>query len=231
MSNVGGFVGADGESNVPNGIVDMASMGEDLTLDQELEEKLHELWKSAAQYTELEAKYKLEIMFTEDRSMHRPFGGFIFAMSNGGFAHGGGDEAIYLCTAKVDKDGQTKTCNNPLDLKWIGKDKAICPKCRNIVNPRDLCGQVYAKLPMQKWATLITRFFQVLDCNADIRIGSLSGDLRRTTAKEMEKSAHGDKINALRLGRSWSIYPLANIIKDTAAGADLYGRIRAFLNA
>ncbi len=231
MRGQAGYVDAEGNSAVPEGIVDLAALGEDLTLDAEIEEKLHNIWKEVQTNTKLKAKYKLEVAFTEDRSMHKPFSGFVVALSNGGFAHGGGDEAVYFCTAKIDRDGRSRTCNNPLDLKWVGKTAAVCPKCRNVVDPKNLCGQIYAKLPMQHWATLVTQLFKILDCNADIRIGAMRGDIRRATQQEQARERQGEHLRAVRTQREWGIYPLENIIKDTAAGADLYGRIRAFLNA
>ena len=215
-------------SAVPEGIRDLVRTGDDLSLDPETEEKLHQLWEEAANYSELKAKYKLEVVFTERRSKHAPFSGFVMAWSNGGFAHGGGDEVIYFCTSKNEKGRQ---CNNPLDLKWIGGQNAVCPKCRNVIEVEKLMGQIYAKLPHQHWATLITRVFRILDCDADIRLGVLRGDLRTASNAEQERDLQGDKLNKVRLDRRWVVYPLSNIIKDTSAGADLYGRIRAFLSA
>jgi diacylglycerol kinase len=44
---------------------------------------------------------------------------------------------------------------------------------------------------------------------------------------------HGDLLNLIRDQdrRSTSIYTLSRIVKDTGAGADLFGRITAFLKA
>jgi hypothetical protein len=227
-----GYVKADGSSAVPAGLLDMASLGQDLTLDPEVEERLHQIWKDMQAGVEMRARYKLEVAFTEKRSVHQPFGGFIVAFSNGGFAHGGGDEAVYFCSgSKEGPDGRPRACNAPLDLRWIGKTSAVCPVCRSVVKPRELTGQIYAKLSVQHWATLMTRIFKILDCNADLRIGVLRGDLRAATEKEQERERRGDDFAKIRSQRTWVVYPLTNIIKDTAAGADLYSRIRAFLSA
>jgi hypothetical protein len=225
------MVGADGRSAVPEGIVDLASLADGVEMDEAIEEKLHELWEAGANYTELKATYKLEIIFTEERSMHKPFGGFVYALSNGGFAHGGGDEAIYFCSAKVDRDGVTKTCNNPLALKWLGRDNALCPRCKQLIDPADLTGQIYAKLSVQNWTQLVLKVFNVLGCDADLRIGTLKGDLRVTTQQEMDHSSMGEGLTALRKDRRYVVYPLSNLIRDTSAGASLQGRIRAFLSA
>lgn len=226
-----GFVGPDGQSVLPEGIVDSSLGAEDIQLDLEIQQRLDAILSGELAEDE-KAQYKLEVAFTEERSMHHPFMGVISMWSNGGYAHGGGDEAVYFCTAKIDKDGESKMCGHPLDLKWIHKTAAICPSCRNVVDPKDLAGQIGAKLTVQNWATLITKTWLQLGSNADIRIGMLRGDLRRTTEKEQETSRFGgEKLMKVRLEREWAIYPLRNIIRDTAAGASLTGRIRAFLSA
>jgi hypothetical protein len=227
---VSGYVKADGTSAVPDGVVDLAAAGQDLVLDAAVAEKLETVWKDVER-SELKARYKLEVAFTEDRSVHRPFSGFVVALTNGGFAHGGGDEAVYFCIGDVERDGVPRKCHAPLDLKWVGRDAAVCPVCRSVVRPADLAGQIYAKLPMQHWASLITRIFYKLGCDADLRIGTMRGDLRRATELEQVRERRGEHLNGVRLQRQWVIYPLANILKDTASGASLSSRVRAFLHA
>lgn len=232
-----GFVTVDENdqpvSAVPEGIRDLASLGDNLLLDPDVEEKLATIFEELAgeNRSELSAKYKIEIAFTEGRSRDKAFGGFIYAVSNGGFAHGGGDEGIYFCTAKIDKNGVTKRCNAPLRPAWVGKEAAVCPECRQATKPKDLMGQVWARLTFQNWARLAERFFHALGGDADIRIGVMKGDLRVLTEDEMERSSRGEKLDRARVEREWVIYPLANIIKDTAAGATLSSRISAFLKA
>jgi hypothetical protein len=234
VKGVSGLVGPDGQSIVPGGLYDMAELAQDLTLDPHVEQKLEEIFQSLQDSSpgNITATYKLELALTEKRSAHRPYAGLISAWSNGGFAHGGGDEVVYFCPSKVEgPDGSTKTCGGALDLKWISKTVVLCPKCRQATKPKLLTGQIFARLPTQHWATLLLRCFEALEFSADIRIGALKGDLREAAQQEQEHEHRGDKLQYVRTERIWAIYPLANIIKDTGAGADLYGRIRAFLAA
>jgi hypothetical protein len=226
-----GFVKADGTSAVPEGIVDHAIGAENVVLDLEIQKRLDSILSGELAENE-KAQYKLEVAFTEDRSVHRPFSGVISMWTNGGYAHGGGDEVVYFCSAAVEKKGETRMCGSPLDLKWIHKRAAVCPVCRNAVDPKELTGQILAKLTVQNWTKLITKTWLQLGSNADIRIGMLKGDLRRATEDEQSTTRFGgEKLLKVRVEREWTIYPLRNILRDTAAGASLAGHIRAFLSA
>lgn len=177
---------------------------------------------------ELQARYKLELYFMEKRSIHKPFGGFLFAWTNGGFAHGGGDESIYFCPTKLDSG---KQCLHPIHIQFISKRVAVCEKCKQAHDPRHLVGQIWAKLSFQKWSELITRYFRILGSSADIRLGMMPGDLHGATKREMEKPCYGEILNKIRMERQWVIYELHRIVQDTSNGAELEGRIRAFLSA
>lgn len=226
----GGLVGADGRSAVPVGIVDHAEGAEDAVVSEEVQKRLNQLFNESG-LDSIKAKYKLELAINEERSTIKPYTGMVTAWSNGGFANGGGDESIYFCPMKVDKNGVSKTCSSPIDLRFIGKHAAICPTCRQAVKPKELCGQVGFKLTTQNWAATITRMWLSLEGNADIRLGVMTGGLRARTDDVLKNASltAGDKLDGTRGKRRWAAYPLKNIIKDTAAGADLQKRIEAFL--
>lgn len=230
-----GIVGPDGRSVVPAGVTDMAALGADMVLDDEVEKKLSQIFKTLDDGGEagLRAKFKLEVAFSEHRSLHRPFTGIVSAWTNGGFLHGGGDEVVYFCPQKIDnkEGGGQHTCATPLALMFVGKKVAVCPSCKRPSKPEELVGQVIAKLPMQHWVALLMRMLGHLEYNADIRMGTLAGDLRKANELETEKDRGGDEFEKVRSQRAWIAYPLKNIIKDTAAGATLSNRIRAFLYA
>ena len=226
-----GTVGPDGNSVLPGGLYDMAELGDALA-DPELEARVAETLKSVdGDFDALKAKYKLEIAFSGNRSMLQPFAGLVSAWSNGGFLHGGGDEAIYFCPAKTEVRGMTQTCGAPITLQFVSGRVAICERCKKAHDPKKLVGQFFARLPMSTWATLITRLFRDLGCNTDIRIGIMRGDLRTATEAGTNRTILGDQLELVRDRREWVAYPLNRIIKDTSAGADLQGRIRAFLSA
>jgi hypothetical protein len=218
-------------SRLDGGIYDMAQLEHVSVLAEEVKERLNAILSSELE-NEIEAKYKLEIYLNGERSKHKPYPGMVVVFNNGGFAHGGGDETIYLCPARIDSAGVMKSCGAPIDLRFINRDMAICEECKTVIKPKELCGQIFARLTNQYWAALMTRLFKRLDCNADIRITMMRGKLREVTEQETKvKYQHGALINATRRSREHIYYPLANIVRDTMSGADLYGRIRAFLEA
>lgn len=231
MSFDRGFIGPDGRSNVPMGVVDTSLGADDARLSEVAAKKLEAFMKNLDAET-IKAKYKLEVVFTK-RSMFEPFFGIVSAFSNGGFNHGGGDECIYFCTAKIEKNGNTRTCSGPIDLRFIGGKIAICPKCKQTTPPGELAGQVGYKATLQNWGTIIYRIWMQLECDADIRMGLLGGGIRQKTDDVLNKTSlsAGDKLDMTREKREWANYPLRNIIKDTSAGANLEKRISAFLGS
>lgn len=225
-----GLVGPDGQSALSGGLYDMAELANDAVLDEEVEEKLSKLF--SADLDDAKARFKLEVCFSQDRSLHKPFFGMVSVWTNGGFLHGGGDEVVYLCPTKISaKDGGSTTCAEPLHIQFVSKRVAVCPKCKTAHNPKALVGQVMARLPLQHWVTLIHKMFTRLDCNADIVLEHVEGDIRQANDKEMERDRGGEVYDSVRNKRMRIAYPLANILKDTAAGATLEGRLRAFLLA
>jgi len=80
---------------------------------------------------------------------------------------------------------------------------------------------------------VLLKWFLKLEMNADIRVKYHKDDIRNAARSEQEKQHMGDILNRARSfeRRPCYIYPLRNIIKDTSAGADLRGRIHAFLTA
>jgi hypothetical protein len=231
-----GLVGADGRSAIQrltgdDSIYDMVEAAQGLVLSPEAAANVERTMKALRGQEETKAQFLVDVMFNKGRSAHRPYDGLLVAYTNGGFAHGGGDELVYFCPRKVEKNGQTRLCAAPLPPIAIQGKTAVCPVCRQVSRDRELVGQVYAKLSTQNWATLVTRMFYRLDCNADLRICILKGDLHRTTEEEQQKSTGGEKLYAVYDEHQWIRYSLASMIKDTASGATLDHCINMFLRA
>lgn len=175
------------------------------------------------------ARFKLEVMFLEDRSTTKPYIGTVFAWTNGGFMHGGGDESVYFCPTQLEGGDQ---CFHPIDVRFLADGHAVCTKCERVHKPRDLIGQVRARLHTQGWAELLTRVFYSLGQDADIRVGHFRGDIRRATQLEMhDAGVGGEELAKVHKDHVWITYPNQDLMKDLSAGSDVYQRIKALLSA
>lgn len=180
------------------------------------------------------AKYKLEVMFDGERSVHKPFGGAVTWWESGNKLHGGGDSKLYLCDNNASYPQlEGRGCKGLLPDSSNGLNFIVCPKCGVMWKNEEVVGEVWYRLTMQKWADVLTYWFTRLELNADIRVKYSRDDIRSAAAQEQERNRGGEALFKARdpERRSSSIYPLANIIRDTAAGADLRGRILAYLQA
>lgn len=231
-----GVVDSKGRSALPEhlraaGVHDTAEGAENLHLDAEIEERLKTLTDELLGH-DIQAEYKLEFMFNEQRSVHKPFYGLVVAWTNGGFAHGGGDEAVYFCPKEIERDGLKKFCSHRIELKFVGKNVAVCPGCSSAIEPKELAGQIGYRLSAQGWVEVMVRAFTRLDCKADIRIGYFPENIIKATQLELEKDRGGEVLNQqVRRKRQWVRYPLRNILKDTASGRSVRSCFRSFLLA
>lgn len=212
-------------------IFDMVMDGENLKVTPEVEAQVAELMKLMTVKDELKAKFILDVYFNDERSHFRPFSGFVMVWTNGGAFHGGGDEKVYLCPQKVEKKGETKICAAPIPPNLIKHKLGICLACKTPSEDKKLIGEVLFKLPLSSWAAVLERYFYRLDCNADLRIGIMKGDLVKAAGLEQERQMHGDKLNKVRRDRSWVRYSLHDLVRDGASGATLQSRLNAFLRA
>jgi len=71
----------------------------------------------------------------------------------------------------------------------------------------------------------------MLDHNADIYLKHQADDIQQVWRKDIEKRAGGRIMKQSQIKIQLHIYPLANIIKDTAAGADITSRFYSFLTS
>jgi hypothetical protein len=180
------------------------------------------------------ARYKLEVMFAKDRSMHRPFGGAVTWWESGTKLHGGGDTKMYLCdNSAAFPKLEGRGCKGLIPEIASGMGHLVCPNCGKLWKSEEVAGEIFYRLNVQDWATILLVWFRRLNLDADIRIKYARDDIRLVARSEQEKQMGGELLGRMREEerRSSSIYPLANIIKDTAAGAELYQRILAFLKS
>jgi hypothetical protein len=174
------------------------------------------------------AKYKIEIMFERKRSKTAPTFGMMSFWESGAKFHGGGDTKMYFCAGKKMK---VNDCDIFIPDSSNGYGHLVCPRCKNVWKGEQVDGEVGAKLTMQNWAGVLLKYFMKLDARADIYMKFPKYDIRVLTQMEQDKQMMGDALAKARGDKQKCIYPLKNIIRDTAAGADLYSRFLAFLRA
>ena len=184
---------------------------------------------------QVRAKYKLEIQFHEARSTNMPFVGVMYFLLNGNKFNGGGDSKVYLCATDtchgIIEPSEQVVTNLDEDPEQIKPAKMLCPKCNTICLAGDLWGERLLRLYSAGWAKAILENFRYLEQNADVSIVLHYSELQKSTKLEIDKQADGDVVREARRVRRKAIYPLRNIISDTANGAELYNRFLAFINA
>jgi hypothetical protein len=174
------------------------------------------------------AKYKLEIFFTQGRSLRRPYPGAISVWSSGTMLHGGGDTNVHFCPGKKLKFND---CTGFIPNHAQGYGFLVCPTCQHVWQEHEVDDLVQYNLTTQNWAIAILKFFTRLGHNADLYLKHPLHDLRKASDLEQKKQWMGEKLSVVRTQRVKVNYTLARIIQDTSAGKDLLSCIYGFLTA
>ncbi len=180
------------------------------------------------------AKYKLEVMLSHQRSVHGITGGTVTWWESGTHLNGDGDSKMYLCdNCDPRSKNEGRGCKGFIPDTANGLRYVVCPHCQVLWKPEEIVGEIYYKLPMTKWADVLHRWYIRLGGRADIYLKYGRMSVRDAQRKEEELGLRGELLNKARSleQRKPAIYPLKNILRDTSNGADLRGRIFAFLNA
>lgn len=183
-----------------------------------LDAKTQELVTNA----QLRAKFKIEIKFRDERSLLDDISIGWQAYESGKHLHGGGDELIYWCISKGDKD---IGCGAPIIGSNIIQGVALCMKCNRQLNAAMLTSNFVIRMTLRKLAQETAKLWRKLDGSADVYCKFNPGDIRY---KIMEQKLGSDEARRLQ---GLFIYPLAHIIKDTSAGSSLESRLEAFFKA
>lgn len=173
--------------------------------------------------TEIRAKYKIEVHFGPDRTTAGPNLAGITIWESGKRFHGGGDDLAYWC--KDNRQGHDEGCWGPIISDHINNGLAYCPKCKRTVNAEMLTSLRVVKLPTSKLCEVLTDIFRKLDSNCDIYLKFHKTDVRYKAMMQAKGPQAANKLKGMH------IYPLKNILKETANGADLAKRFYAFLTS
>lgn len=173
---------------------------------------------------DIRAKWKIELTFGKNRTSQGPNAVGIQVWESGKHFHGGGDALAFFC--KDNRDGQDSGCWGVIPQDNINKAGiAYCPNCQLAINAELLTNMKRGLVTTQALVDEVERLFRQLGSNADIYVKYHKLDARYI-AMERAKGPHV----AARL-KGMHIYPLKNILKDTASGASLAGRFKAFLTS
>jgi hypothetical protein len=172
------------------------------------------------------AKFKIELLFTRELSTREPCPGVISFWESGAKLHGGGDTILHFCPGK---SLGRNDCEHYIPDPSNGYGILVCPRCHSVWDGKQVIGQYLARLPIQKWAEVICKYYRQLDMNCDVVVKYHKNDIRAAMrARHIQDSLGVLRAPAKRLKR---IYTLGNLLRDTSAGSALYDRILAFLKA
>ena len=196
-------------------------------------EEKEKLVKAKRAYDELLAQeglatYKIELLVGRKWAPSTPSPGALSFWESGSKFHGGGDTIMHICPG-----GELKSngCEAFIRDAQHGYGFLVCPECNSVWEGEQVSGQVLARLTATGWTELVLKYFRRLNMDADLRMKYHPDDIRSVTLREQESQRMGEDLERARRRRATRIYPLRNIIKDTSAGADLEGRILAFIRA
>ena len=187
-----------------------------------------ELYKTLS--GEIRAKYKIEVEFIgpdekgyPGRTHKGPNRVGVTIWESGKKFHGGGDELMFWCMSSI--PGVVAGCGQPFSGDFIRGGMVMCPHCKMMLNAEAITDKRSGSFSNQNLAKELVKMFHQLSSNADIYLKYHKTDVHYIA---MERAKGPDV--AARL-KGMAIYPLKNILKDTASGADLGKRFNAFLSS
>lgn len=174
--------------------------------------------------TNIRAKWKIEITYGPKRTVQGPNAVGIQVWESGKHFNGGGDALAFFC--KDNREGHDEGCWGVIPQENVNKmGVAFCPHCMRTIAADLLTNMKKGYVTSQNLAAEVADLFRKLDSNADIYIKYHKADPRYVA---MERAKGPDVARRLK---GMHMYRLAAILRDTAAGADLVARFKAFLTS
>lgn len=170
---------------------------------------------------EMRAKFKIEVTFGEGRTSAGPNLVGIQVWESGRRLNGGGDDLAFWCRSIKDDIG----CWGIITSDNIRGGIAICPSCQKGVNANLLTNMKIGRVTTRNLSADLVKLFRDLGSNADIYLKYHKTDIRFAAMERAKGPAVARRLKGMH------IYPLKNILKDTAHGAELSGRFHAFLTS
>ena len=185
------------------------------------------------------AKYKIELHFNKGRTTSGPNVAAITIFQSGCRLNGEGDEMVYICAERdrglaLNAPGVKDRpvikgyagCGKIIEGDRIRGGIAICPcEKNNMIASENLTSTLLVNLTTEKLSAMVADIFRRLNSDADIYIKYHPTDLRVEAMNNVHNLDKG------RMSRGLTIYPLANIIKDTIDGTSVETRFKALFSA
>lgn len=178
--------------------------------------------------------YKIQLWFQSERSGHKPVAYTLSVWESGKRLHGGGDECMFICKRHRDAPKPFDVvgvknplgCGNFISGDLVGLDgQVVCPHCFARHKVTEIGDSAFFRTSMDRAASILEEWWMKLQGNADLYVKYAPYDIR----VKMMRDAYG--MQKARELKGMTIYPLANIIKDTSNGASVQARFKALLLA
>lgn len=190
---------------------------------QKTRDELTNQGKESGLVKEKRAAFKIEVTFGVGRTTKGPNLLGIQVWESGKRLNGGGDDLSFWCLSNNKKN--PAGCGGIITSQYIKGGIAYCPHCEKGVNANLLTNMKIGRVGTKNLADLLEKLFRQLDSNADIYLKYHKTDIRYAAMEQAKGVAVARRL------RGMHIYPLKNILKDTAHGASVSGRFLAFLTS
>lgn len=212
-----------------NGVPDLTPemrMAGDLAAQRAAQKTRDEITKQGAASgltSEKRAAFKIEVTFGAGRTTKGPNLLGIQVWESGKRLNGGGDDLAFWCLSN--DLTQPAGCGGIITSQYIKGGIAYCPHCERGVNHDLLTNMKIGRIATKNLAETCEKLFRQLDSNADLYLKYHKTDIRYAAMEQAKGVAVARRL------RGMHIYPLKNILKDTAFGASVTGRFLAFLTS
>ena len=141
------------------------------------------------------AKYKLEVLFNHERSVRN----LTPASSPSGRAETSFTEAATLRCMSVRTRFRTQSrgygVGGFIPDSCNGLNYVVCPHCHLKWEAQYMVGEVFYRLPLQKWAEVLARWYHRMNGRTDISVKYAKMSVRDAQQKEALRGLRGELLN------------------------------------
>lgn len=184
------------------------------------------------------AEYKIQIVFSSDRSIAKPVSFSLSFWESGKRLHGGGDEMMFICRRHADAPRVTpkdivvpnakateRGCDGLISGGLTQGGILVCPHCHTKHTTDQVGDSVFYRCTSDQAAHILAHWWRKLGHKADLYSKFTPTDPRTIAMRDTYGWQKARELRGL------TIYPLARIIEDTSVGATVESRFKAFLLA